>query len=314
MSAFGIYRGRSENRAHDDRPSFLLKKRLFGIVALIIIAAGGAFWWINSANPETPAGYVGYVTQHPIFGEVKFLGMQTGPKSPGRTWRARVVNVPITPSRFTEEFAEDSAVLASDNLKLTFRVHAVLRVKEDHVQEFVEKYGANVADTYKRFVQEDFREFTRHEVTKYKGLEAHTKSSEAGEAIYQRMVEIASSTPFEVVSVAMGNIQYPSKISDAVADKIEANEIAEKKQNELAQSQADAAKKIVDAQGTASSTIIAAEAEAEAIRIKTGELTPIFVRYYGYNQWNGELSDVQVNGGNSPDFMFDVSNLGKLTQ
>ena len=52
-----------------------------------------AVWLVNSTNPTTPAGYVGYVTQGAWLGKARFLDTQVGPTSFGRTWLADVVNV-----------------------------------------------------------------------------------------------------------------------------------------------------------------------------------------------------------------------------
>ena len=68
-----------------------------GVLATGASIAGGIGWFIGAENPETPAGYVGYVTQSPVFGESKFIKLQTGPASPGRHWMYDVKNISITP-------------------------------------------------------------------------------------------------------------------------------------------------------------------------------------------------------------------------
>ena len=52
---------------------------------VILFFISGLVWFIGANNPETPAGYVGYLTQGVFFGQAKFYGLQTGPTSPGRT-------------------------------------------------------------------------------------------------------------------------------------------------------------------------------------------------------------------------------------
>ena len=42
-------------------------------------------WLFGAFNPETPAGYVGYLTQGALFGKTSYYDLQTGPTSPGRT-------------------------------------------------------------------------------------------------------------------------------------------------------------------------------------------------------------------------------------
>src|SRR5438093_9660706 len=102
-----------------------------GGVTLALFALGIllAAWFLGSSNPVTPAGYVGYLTQGAVMGKTKFYGLQTGPTSPGRTWLLHAVNVSITPYTYNEEFVGNEAVLSKDNLKVSFRVHIVWKVR-----------------------------------------------------------------------------------------------------------------------------------------------------------------------------------------
>ena len=79
---------------------------------------GFTIWFFGSSNPETPAGYVGYLTQGSVFGKVKFYGLQTGPTSPGLTRLLKEANDTLTPSTYTEQVSGGAAVLANGNLSL----------------------------------------------------------------------------------------------------------------------------------------------------------------------------------------------------
>ena len=83
-------------------------------------------WFAGSANPFTPAGYVGYLTKGAVVGHSRFYGVQRGPSSPGRTWLLSVTNVSITPYTYTEDFVGDEAVLQSrqpqDRVPRAYRV------------------------------------------------------------------------------------------------------------------------------------------------------------------------------------------------
>jgi hypothetical protein len=107
----------------------------------IIIVISGLIWFFGSSNPVTPPGYVGYLTQGAILGKTKFIGLQTGPTSAGRTWLLSVINVSVTPYTYNEEFTAGDSVLSKDNLKIAFRVHLLWKVRPDKVKEFVEKFS-----------------------------------------------------------------------------------------------------------------------------------------------------------------------------
>ena len=72
---------------------------------------------------------------------------------------------------------------------------------------------------------------------------------------------------------------------------------AQKAQNELAVVKAEAEKKVV-----------AAQAEAEANKLRTQALTPLILKQQWIEKWNGQIPTV-VAGGNSGVFL-DVSKVG----
>src|SRR5438552_8712006 len=140
-------------------------------------------WFVGSANPFTPAGYVGYLTKGAVFGQSRYYGIQRGPTSAGRTWLLDVTNVSITPYTYTEDFTANEAVLSRDNLKIAFRVHTVWRIDEARVPLFMERFSttaghaaleknpdAVVQVAYGNFVREPLRTYARDEVQRRNGL------------------------------------------------------------------------------------------------------------------------------------------------
>jgi len=229
------------------------------LVLMAVVGILGFFVWLTgSANPDIPAGYVGYQTQGAVFGKTAYLGTLKGPSSPGRTWMVRNVNVSITPYTYTEEFTGENEVLTKDNLRIAFRVHVVWRVKEDGVKDFVEKFSTVdpnsheqssekvVKDAYSNYVKEPFRTFSREEVQKLEGLKVKEMQSEIGTAVFEKLKTLTDGTPFQITSVVVGNIQYPKVVADAVADNLATTQRLEKERK-------DAERRIVQAEGIAKS-------------------------------------------------------------
>ena len=216
-------------------------------------------------NPDTPPGYVGYLTRGALVGQAHFYGLQTGPTSSGLGWLLDVINVSVTPYTYTEEFTGESSVLSADSLKIAFRVHIVWRVLPDKVEEFIERYSTlrpgdspdRVVETaYGNFIREPFRTYARDEVQKYKGLAIKDNITPIGEAILRRIKELTENTPFEVRSVVVGNIQYPSEVADAVSRKLAAAEELERKATEIEITSREKDKRIIEAEGIARATEI----------------------------------------------------------
>lgn len=90
----------------------------------------------------------------------------------------------------------------------------------------------------------------------------------------------------------IGAPRPPPTVTDAIAAKIHATQLAMQKQNELVQAQADAAKMVATAEGDAKSTITRAEAQAKANRLLSDSITPTLVEYRKLDKWNGVLPTV----------------------
>lgn len=88
------------------------------------------------------------------------------------------------------------------------------------------------------------------------GLEIKDRMTEIGAAITKRVTALAEPTPFEVMSVVVGNIQYPEEVADAVAEKMAATQVLERKLTEIEIEQRESQKRVVQADGIAKSMAI----------------------------------------------------------
>jgi regulator of protease activity HflC (stomatin/prohibitin superfamily) len=233
------------------------------LVPIVLVVA--LIFFLGSNNPVTPAGYVGYLTRGAILGHERFIGLQTGPTSSGRGWLLHVINVSVTPYTYDEEFNGAETVLSSDSLKIAFRVHLVWRVRPDRVKQFVENFSTLspneapdhiVEVAYRNFLREPLRTYARDEVQKYKGLEIKDNIERIGETLTSRVLKLTNDTPFEVRSVVVGNIQYPTEIVDAVSKKLAATQELERKNTEIEIAKREKEKRIIEAEGIAQATQI----------------------------------------------------------
>lgn len=276
---------------------------------IVFAAAGGLLvlalvvWFLGSSNPYTPAGYVGYVTRGALFGKAKFVGLQTGPTSPGRGWLLAVDNVSITPYTYTEPFLGPEGVLAKDDLLVQFNVHIVFRIKPAMAREFFEQYSVLyadrnsdkiVADAYKNYVKEPLRTFARDEIQKHKALEVKGNITPIGGEILRRVLERTGASPFDVSSVVVGNIQYPPEVANAVANKL--SETQRKEQAEVA---IDTEKMI------AKKRVAEAEGIAKAMDIITQKLTNQYLQHEAI-----EAQKAMVNSPNHTTIYIPVGPMG----
>lgn len=233
-------------------------KFYIGCVCLAVLIVVCAVWLIGSRNPVTPAGYVGYLVKGAVFGQERFYGMQTGPASSSRTWLLHVVNVSITPYKYDESMQ----VLARDNLDITFSVHLVFKVKKDEVRSFVENYSTLTADknpdviirsAYINFIQAPLRNYARDEIQKLNGLDVKEKITVINDILSVKTKELCKNTPFDIIQVVVGNIQYPAVVTTAVSTKMATTQLLEQKNSEVDIEKKEAEKRIIQAGGIARS-------------------------------------------------------------
>jgi len=260
-------------------------------VLIVLVLLGCFVWLAGSANPESPAGYMGYVTQGAVFGEAKFLKVQNGPTSYGRTWLTRVVNVSITPYTFDEIFEMDqkTAVLSKDTVPISFAVHCVMRVKptEEGVRRFTEKYTTMhagdesdkiVKDAYSNFIKEPLRTYAREEVQAFEALKVKENIDKISKQVEGKIVEWVNKeqAPFEIMQIAIGNIRLPDSIAAANAAYVASTvELQRLREVELPQ---QAAKLQITSQ-LAAIRVAEAKGIADSMDAINQKLTPAYIQY-----------------------------------
>ncbi len=167
-------------------------------------------------NPHTPAGSEGYVFENPrLFGEGGYQGIVEGPGNFGVSpWRNQAINIDVRPTTFSEPFQ----ILAQDDLNVAFQIHVVLRVQPGTVQSVVERYSAD--QWYDRYVKEPFRSFARQAIQAYASHELKTQRPIIAEQIQLNLATYLEGSPFEIINLSIGNIDYPNVVAQAVETRL----------------------------------------------------------------------------------------------
>ena len=100
------------------------------------------------------------------------------------------------------------------------------------------------------------------------------------------------------------DLQYPEQVKESINAKLEATQRALLRENEVAQSKAEAQKLIEAAKGEAESVRLRAQAEADAIAIKAKALrdNPNVLQLNAIDKWDGKLP-VYMTGGAAVPFV-----------
>jgi regulator of protease activity HflC (stomatin/prohibitin superfamily) len=87
----------------------------------------------------------------------------------------------------------------------------------------------------------------------------------------------------------IGEIRLPQTVIDSINAKNAATQMAQQRQNEVAQARAEAEKKVAEARGEADSILLKAKAQAEANRELSASITTDLVQYRALEKWDGVL-------------------------
>ncbi len=223
---------------------------------------------VGCSNPFTPAGHEGYVYESPrVYGKGGFKGVIKGPGNFGASlWRNKVINIDFRPSTYIEKFN----ILAKDDLNVSFKFEAVIKISSGKVEKVVQDYAG--PQWYPRFVKEPFRSFVRNSTQKYTSRELKSQREVISEEVKVKLEKYLTGSPFELVKLVVGNIDYPPVVAKAVEKKLAAHQLLEEKetQKEIAKRDAEIkveeAKGIAEAQRIINSTLTANYLQHEAIQ------------------------------------------------
>jgi regulator of protease activity HflC (stomatin/prohibitin superfamily) len=198
-------------------------------------------------NPHTPAGHEGYVFEQPrMIGEGGFRGIIKGPGNFGLSpLRNEVVNIDMRPQTYDENLK----ILAKDDLNIVLHFHMVIELEDGSIQAVIEDYGGE--DWYKRFVMEPFRTYIRNSVQHYTSRDIKAQRSTIAGDVRTQLGKHLAGSPFKLVSLVVGNIDYPPAVATAVEKKLAAQQLLEEKAVQKSIAQRDAEIKVEEAKGIA---------------------------------------------------------------
>ena len=267
----------------------MLKKSIFAAGAVAAVLAVGGVYAV--ANLETvPAGYVGVKVN--LYGSEK--GVQNEELGVGRyllTWNEQCYLFPTFnqlhtySSPFTFQTSDAMAVNAKIGVEYQVRPSMATRVFQTYrkgVEEITEvNLRQNVSDALIKYASlMDVNELTANGKTKL--LEHVT------EELRHQLEDVG----IHIIRVSWASdIEYPPQVRESINAKIEATQRAMLRENEDAQSKAEAEKARVAAQGEADAQLTKAKAEAESIAIRAKALrdNPQVLMLEAISRWDGKL-------------------------
>lgn len=163
-----------------------------------------------------------------------------------------------------------------------------------------------IFQTYRRGVDEITDTFLRNMVRDALVKQASTKPIEyiygAGKAELLAAVQADVQRQTTDIGIKIdkiywiGEIRLPDTVIASINAKNAATQMAQQRQNEVAQARAEAEKKVAEAKGEADSILLKAKSQSEANRILSQSITQELVQYRALDKWDGVLPRMTGNG------------------
>lgn len=256
---------------------------------------------------KVPAGNVG--VKFYLLGGSK--GVDSEELSPGRYWIGINEELYLFPT-FTQNYVwtksrdegsendESITFQTKEGLTVGADVGITYRIKPDKVSNIFSKYKKGINEITDVFLRNMVRDAfvsvaSTKEVESVYGTGKNVMLKEVEDLIISRVDSIG--IIIEKIYL-IGEMRLPKQVTDALNAKIRATQVAQQKENELREAQAEAKKKIATAEGEAQSILMVAKAQAKANKLISASLTRNLVDYKGIEKWDGKLPT--VSGQNTP--------------
>lgn len=318
MTLFGEVMDSGNGRKHEDRGGYPVDvKKLVKVGAIAVAALFAVIFFFNylAAVTRIGAGYVGV--------EVVLSGSQRGASEiPIRTgWvfysplRSQIIEFPtfVQTVKWTRDLQEGNAANeemsfnSKEGMEIFSDVSLSYAIEPGRVPDFYVKYRVSDLGTFTHGILRDTVRNSLNEVAS-----TYTVEQIYGEQKAEFLAKVQALIQKKMEPVGVGIQQFgfigaprvPAVIATAITSKAQAIQDAERARNELAKTQAEAAKTIAEAEGEAKSAVTRAQGEAEANRIRQTSITPQLLELRRLenqraqiDRWNGQLPSVQAGNG-----------------
>lgn len=189
-------------------------------------------------------------------------------------------------SRGNEEFR----VTTRDGLVVAFDVSINYYTPSENVVKIYKKYRKPFEELSKTVIHNYLREAFNTTASNYTAAELYEKRTEFQKESEHKIKSLLEKDGFVIDQVVLLNeLRLPRSVVDNIELKVSASQMALRKQEELAQSIADAQKKIEEARGVAEALRIQADAERYAFDQRQKALTPLLIQQQMIEKWDGKL-------------------------
>ena len=209
-------------------------------------------------------------------------------------WKTQIFEFPTYVQNADYSDDEDSgdsfSVSSKDGLPIGIEAGINYRVLSDSVVPVFKKYRKPLDELESTILRKLVRKAFSDAAGNYTAENIYEKKRDFFQQAEDYVRNYLEPEGFIVEQVVPINDPHlPESVKENIEAKVNATQTALRKQEELAQAKADAAKMVEKARGDSLANVITAAGEAEAYKLKKRELNELLVQQQFIDKWDGKL-------------------------
>jgi len=257
---------------------------LFGIPLFIA--------WLLCFKMISP-GYVGVVVD--LLGDNK--GVESKELHVGMHWIApwrSVYQFPIFEQNDTwEGEREGFNFQTSEGMAVSADIGITYHLRPESIPIIFQRYRRGMDEITHVFIRNYIRDAINKSASHTRIEDLYSGKEGFFEDVEKHVREDLAPIGIEISRIYLiGRFHFPHNVISALNAKIEANQRAQQRENELREAEAEAKKQIAKAEGQARCAIVQAESESKANALLSASVTQELIQWQAVQKWDGKLPSV----------------------
>jgi len=259
---------------------------IYGVFALLFTA------WVFCFKMISP-GYVGVVVD--MLGDNK--GVETKELHVGMHWISPWKNVyqfPIFEQNNTWEGDKDAFNFqTSEGMAVSAEIGITYHLRPESIPVIFQRYRRGMVEITDVFIRNYIRDAINKSASKTCIEDLYSGKESFFQDVENHVREDLSPLGIELSRIYLiGRFHFPQNVINALNSKIEANQRAQQRENELREAEAEAKKQIAKAEGQAKCAVVQAESESKANYLLSQSVTAELIQWQAVQKWDGKLPSV----------------------
>jgi regulator of protease activity HflC (stomatin/prohibitin superfamily) len=266
------------------------EKKLIGWGCVIVIPL--FFAWEFCFKMISP-GYVGVVVD--LLGDNK--GVESKELHVGMHWIApwrSVYQFPIFEQNDTwEGDCEGFNFQTSEGMAVSADIGITYHLRPECIPLIFQRYRRGMDEITHVFIRNYIRDAINKSASKTRIEDLYSGKESFFEDVEKHVREDLVPIGIELSRIYLiGRFHFPTNVIAALNAKIEANQRAQQRENELREAEAEAKKQVAKAEGQAKCAVVQAESEAAANHLLSKSVTAELIQWQAVQKWDGKLPTV----------------------